>query len=202
MARSCEGCSKDGKSLYVVRGGKLLTINTDHEHLAMFEGEFLKSQEGSPVKEDLSKTTLDEAKTNEDHSQNLTVVKKQSMEKDNKEKEETPDVQVCDQASVDGSVHVIGEVVSEAVVAQGEEVGEAAVKVKKNDTIRFKRNGSSEWSEGKVISRAGKVGSKYDKWWNIRDIKTGHIQPEDFANLKELQRSQLKRSKAMTKGRM
>ena len=33
--------AKDGKSLFAVRGGRLLTINTDHAHVAMFEGEFL-----------------------------------------------------------------------------------------------------------------------------------------------------------------
>ena len=33
--------AKDGKSLFVVRGGRLVTVNTDHAQLATFDGEFL-----------------------------------------------------------------------------------------------------------------------------------------------------------------
>ena len=47
--------TKDGKSLYVVRGGRLITINTDHAQLAMFEGEFAghenKSESQNVVKQ-------------------------------------------------------------------------------------------------------------------------------------------------------
>ena len=38
-------CAKDGKLLYAVRAGRLLTVNSDHADIAMFEGEFLGKNE-------------------------------------------------------------------------------------------------------------------------------------------------------------
>ena len=33
--------AKDGIRLFLVRGGRLITVNTDHAQLATFDGEFL-----------------------------------------------------------------------------------------------------------------------------------------------------------------
>ena len=48
-------CGKDRKSLYAIRAGKLLTINSDHANIAMFEGEFLgKKDDTDSVAEGIS----------------------------------------------------------------------------------------------------------------------------------------------------
>ena len=36
--------AKDKKTLYVVRGGRFLSINSDHAQIAAFEGEFKNSE--------------------------------------------------------------------------------------------------------------------------------------------------------------
>ena len=56
--------------------------------------------------------------------------------------------------------------------------GLTSAKFKKNDMIRYKEDG--KWVEAKLISRAGKVGGKYESWWNIKNLETGHEQAEDL----------------------
>ena len=55
--------------------------------------------------------------------------------------------------------------------------------------IRFRKEGSDEWSRGKIHSRAGKATpssnkskgrrNKYENWWTIQDLESGHIEPLD-----------------------
>ena len=72
---------------------------------------------------------------------------------------------------------------------QGEDDNEknATIQLKdlrKADMIKFKRAGETEFSQGELTSRAGKVGGKHEHWWNIKDSQ-GHIQAEDTRAFKE-----------------
>ena len=60
--------------------------------------------------------------------------------------------------------------------------------IKKKDQIRFRVRDEEEWIIGKIVSRAGKVGQKYDKWWNIADNSTGHVKPMDTSSFTCLER--------------
>ena len=42
------------------------------------------------------------------------------------------------------------------------------VKLKKNQKIKFKETEDADWKEGTVLQRAGKVGGKYDGWYNVQ----------------------------------
>ena len=211
--------TKDGKSLYVVRSGKLLTVNTDHAQLAEFEGEFvrnpnLKESEASELKKkedekkfkeiqnqptimtSKQKEMKYEKESTQDTQQNN--VRSEEFDKESRRNKQNPMTSAGDQESVAGSSndmqkeHGQEEGESNESTKLSEQLGtseKASVfKVKKDDTIRYRKGESSEWIEAKVVSRAGKVGSKYDKWWNLRNTKTGHIEPEDFNSLKDIQR--------------
>ena len=51
--------------------------------------------------------------------------------------------------------------------------------IKKGDTLRFSMPGQNQEVEGRVLSRAGKVGGVYQKWWNIHNNETGEEQSYD-----------------------
>ena len=53
-------------------------------------------------------------------------------------------------------------------------------KLKKNMEIEFKALDSEEWKRGKIHSRAGKVGGKYENHWNL--IENGVIEEMNFEN--------------------
>ena len=58
--------TKDGKLLYAIRAGKLLTINSDHAQLSKFEGLIIDKTEGE-----------EEKSNNEDKSQeNIKVIER------------------------------------------------------------------------------------------------------------------------------
>ena len=54
--------------------------------------------------------------------------------------------------------------------------------------IRFKRVEGDEWEDGQIVSRAGKATSKYRNWWNVKNVKTGHIQAEDLGSSSTVQK--------------
>lgn len=41
---------------------------------------------------------------------------------------------------------------------------------RKNDKITYKLPNSEEWTEAKVLGRAGKATGRYPSWFNVRDI--------------------------------
>ena len=52
--------------------------------------------------------------------------------------------------------------------------------IKQNDMVKYKDDENSEWVQKQLISRAGKVGGKYQYWWNVKEMDLGHIQAEDL----------------------
>ena len=155
--------AKDRKTLYVVRGGKFLSINSDHAQIAAFEGEFQEKQ--GPV------------------ATPVTVPSRESTEKANKIPSEVitnNDNETDQHVSADVTEEVETEEVESADNCEGNNiVAPAAGKFKKNDLIRYKED--DRWVDAKLISRAGKVGGKYESWWNMKNIETGHERAEDLS---------------------
>ena len=60
--------------------------------------------------------------------------------------------------------------------------------VRKMDIVRFKRSSDDDWMTGEVSSRAGKATGMYSNFWNIKNIQTGHQQPEDVAKFTALEK--------------
>ena len=179
---------KDGKSLFVVRGGKLLTINSDDSQLANFEGEFL-SKSPSSDKDKEEKKAAPAQQVNVEIEDNSVICDKPSV----LPVPEAPvPIQEGDVASVEGGSATLDIEINKnqtntlteknnQINNDEDSVGE--FDVKKNDVVRFQKSADSEWMQGTVLSRAGKKGRKYDKWWNIQNSVTGHIQPEDFGDM-------------------
>ena len=159
---------KDRKTLYVVRGGKFLSINSDHAQIAAFEGDF----EGNSVRLDEKKCieaqpaeslNTDGENNNVDHDNQILVENVDPIV----EQDDTVGNADCVRSSGAGSVPVTD--------------------LKKNDVIRFKGI-DDVWVEAQLISRAGKVGGKYDSWWNLKNLQTGHEQAEDLESKAEITR--------------
>ena len=55
--------------------------------------------------------------------------------------------------------------------------------IKKGDIVRYKDAGTSKIVESKVLRRAGKKGGKYDRWWNLSNNESGHIEALDLGNV-------------------
>ena len=70
--------------------------------------------------------------------------------------------------------------------------------LRKADMIKFKRAGETEFNQGELTGRAGKVGGKHEHWWNIKDIQSGHIQAEDTRAFTELEKVEVATEEEMT----
>ena len=170
-------CTKDGKLLYAVRAGKLLTINSDHADIAMFEGEFLgenqqpTASEKNDETETANNTHFELLNNNEKQQNNKTTEnceqEEPSIQNNNIDNENNQELEALDDNDNENNIPCI---------------------VRKNDSIRFKRTQESEWENAKVVSRAGKATGKYKNWWNVQNNDTGHIQAEDFGQLVEFEK--------------
>ena len=60
-------------------------------------------------------------------------------------------------------------------------------RVGKGSLIRYRLSPDSEWTEGKVVSRAGKASGKYSTWWNVKNLSTGHIRAEDISSFEQIE---------------
>ena len=170
-------CGKDGKSLYAIRAGKLLTINSDHADIAMFEGEFLgKKDDTDSVVEGIS----NEVNTGENRGSSLHNISEQ-LALPGQNDAEVQDV-VENNTGADES-KVINDAESDNECVEKH----SSTAVLKGNLIRFKRLPESEWTEGKVVSRAGKASGKYNAWWNIKDLHTGHIKAEDTNSFDQIE---------------
>ena len=154
---------KDKKTLYVVRGGKLLSINSDHAQISPFEGELKKEEDKSSEKEEADRQQLryyEEVETTEDVS---------------------PNHEELDEEAVGSSLTINNEQpIENANQIEDEEKKNKMIKIKKSDVVRYKEEVGDEWIQREIVSRAGKVGGLYEKWWNVKDPDTGHVKPEDL----------------------
>ena len=121
-----------------------------------------------------STTTISKDTQSESSAQSQTVI----------QGEEITDVDTSSSASVNGEMATaidenVHDTTSEIRSTDKIKNHYAALKLKRNDLIRYKEE--DEWVEVQLTYRAGKVGSKYDSWWNIKNLKTGHESHEDLS---------------------
>jgi hypothetical protein len=57
------------------------------------------------------------------------------------------------------------------------------VKLKKDDKITYQLELAGEWSQGKILGRAGKATGKYSDWYNVKDKNNGEERSVDFGNV-------------------
>ena len=189
--------AKDKKSLYVVRGGRFRCINSDDSQLAAFEGSFegkgisleekvsedgsvQKSTEEAASNENINNATVCDFKNNKtDVNSASTVSKDLNLESIGHSQTESV-VDDIAEASVSGElVRTVDESNNDTNSKENFKSDYQTLKLKRNDVVRYKEN--DEWVEVQLTSRAGKVGSKYDSWWNIKNLKTGHESHEDLS---------------------
>ena len=189
--------TKDGKKLYAVRGGKLLTINTDHAQLAMFEGEFNKSCEKADVAigpqivdQDVVRVNnqIEDARKSNPNGCPLNVSNSASNELDSdKENSLTENISENPVTSTDDiSTESIASV--EPTQSSTPHDVNNGVKLKKNDVIRFQVTAGSEEVNGKVTGLGGKRNGIYDKWYNVKNLETGHEKSYDFGKIHSVQK--------------
>ena len=154
---------KDKKTLYVVRGGKLLSINSDHAQISRFEGEIRKEEKKLSERKEADKKEMrfyEEVETTEDTSVNQEELS---------------------QEAANGSLTSNNEPSKENVdQTEDSKKKSEMIKIKKSDVVRYKEEADGEWIKREIVSRAGKVGGLYEKWWNVKDCDTGHIKSEDL----------------------
>ena len=235
--------TKDGKLLYVVRAGRLLTINSDHAVLAKSEEKIVIGQINSNVSDEERESRVDQIKPTKlklahDELDDEVAVSKPEEEEPVADTEEgsyvspgplqggyvspdplqdgyvspdplqggyvSPDPLQGGYVSpgrlqlVDREVHVAGEE-TPILVPDDARAGSNRNKVshkdlKKNMTIEYIDHGNRK--TGYIVSRAGKVGSKkgkgkegkYEHYWNVQDIESGHISVVDTKQLEEISR--------------
>ena len=164
----------------MVRGGRFLTINSDHADVALFEGKILqpksvaqKSDEGSA--KDMPRKNLDQ----ENEEKKTTQQKEEAEEKEEMNSKESKEKNQRKKVRVD----------NQSPVSEPKRIN--VRDIKKNDIISFKRNEDSQWEEVKIIGRAGKVGGKNEMWWNTMNLVSGHKVAENFGEI-ELYKESMK----------
>ncbi len=181
--------TKDGKSLYVVRGGRLITINTDHAQLAMFEGEFVGQEENV----DSTNVNNNNNSNNNNNNNNNTNISSTAGVTDSIE--HTNRTHSTEHTNTENAAAILNDSISqieqdrETVISNNSTSisGGERTDIKKGNTVRYKAADSSEALEAKVLGRAGKKGGKYDQWWNLCNTETGHITAVDLGDVDILQ---------------
>ena len=202
--------TKNGKLLYAIRKGRLLTINSDHATLAKFEGELLK---GSSIEKEIprAKESVDpsNANTEEDEApprQEEMIIQQRSqngLAVDSNTPDEGTEGEEAINPQVETNVleeETLGE--EEIVAPEQERVEEDnpslnpttntskvdKSKLREKDKIRFRKSSDLDWKTGVLVKRAGKVRGKYQNYWNIQNPETGHISVENAEEFTDLER--------------
>ena len=173
-------CAKDGKSLYAVRAGRLLTINSDHADIALFEGEFLESGDN---KETSKETDGVDSTENKDGDLDLNEQAAEVRDENPIEVQNENENDMVNNNVPGNETHNNNENNN-----NNNNNNNNKTNIHRNDSIRFKRTRESSWEEGKVISQAGKASGKYRDWWNIQNNDTGHIQAENLGEVAEVEK--------------
>ena len=67
--------------------------------------------------------------------------------------------------------------------------------IKPRTLIRFRKEGATDWIQGRVHFRAGKATTKkskgkknkYENWWNVHNIESGHMEPLDAEKFESIE---------------
>ena len=195
-----------GKLLYAVRGGRLLTINSDHaklvkskdgevifkeavgvyektaEKVSLKTPRFLSSQDGVSIPEPNLGGESEQVMHEVVELEEEVDIEDDQAEETEVTTEETNNVILTD----------LGEGETEAP-SQGRMIDYKQLKPK--ILIRFRKEGASDWNQARVHSRAGKVSTKkckgktnkYENWWNVHDLDSGHMEPLDAERFESIE---------------
>ena len=185
--------ARDGKSLFAVRAGRLLTINADYADLAKFEGEFLGNP--SPETEMVKQTGEQQVARDEAGNRNMKYIHVPEDEVGREAEVQELPGEGENAAVATGSGPTAhrtvragpgreaeeGDQEVQETRDDGQEVEEVrpqglekvdAARLKSHDLIQYRdANGVVR---GKVLGRAGKAKGPLNKWWNVQDEGTGH----------------------------
>ena len=154
----------NGKKLFIDKGSHVATVNRDD---AVVQGEefwsFDKEEDAKEEEMRVETTSRSDVSPQHDNEHDHSEEHSNDSEKDKEissEKEHTE------------------EIVSEGDnITQSNNVSQttrlSARDSKRGDKLRFSVEGCDEVIEGQVLSRGGKVGGKYERWWNIENCTTG-----------------------------
>ena len=182
---------KDGKSLYVVRGGRFLTVNADHADVATFEGELMTKVSTNEAKKDNSdeKEKVTEPVETKEHTINENMNGSPVLE-NVENMNGSPELETVENMNDSPELENAEEEVRPATELNenNENNNESQIinvkQIKQNDTISFKRKlDDPEWQKVKINRRAGKAGGKYQHWWNTTNVTTGQKEAEDFGKI-------------------
>ena len=182
-----------GKLLYAVRGGKLLTINSDHAKLVSSRDNEIVPKaavwdNNALVEDEVSRTTrfIGEEPVSSDSQQDETESDEYGAPTEMSVVGNAGDDSTAFDDNTSNEEEAVGERDSAGIVLE-RSIGLKHLKPK--IVIRFRKEGSDEWSQGKIHSRAGKATpssnkskgrrNKYGNWWTIQDLESGHIEPLD-----------------------
>ena len=195
-----------GKLLYAVRGGRLLTINSDHAKLVKSKDNEVICEEAVRVNEKTAeKVSLKTPRfiSNQDGvsipEPNLGGESEQVMhevveleEEVDIEDDQAEETEVTTEETNNVILTDLGEGETEAP-SQGRMIDYKQLKPK--ILIRFRKEGASDWNQARVHSRAGKVSTKkckgktnkYENWWNVHDLDSGHMEPLDAERFESIE---------------
>ena len=157
----------NGKLLYAVRAGSLLTINTDHAVLVKSGEEVLaKTQTNAQAASGIPASA---------HTSGLSLSDPMSR---------TPASAPASGLSSTDPMSGIPETAAHDLTGDesntiGERTDNLKVshdKIKRHSMIRFKKSGETEWTRGLVGIRAGKATNTYKHHWNITNLDTNHTE--------------------------
>ena len=155
----------NGKKLFIDKGSHVATVNRDDavvqgEEFWSFDKEEDTKQEEIQIEAtsngDISYQQYDQEQCNPDESDSDNTKDRETLS----EKEHTEEI--------------VGEGDDITQSTDGSQTSRcSAIDIKRGDKLRFRVEGCDEVIEGQVLGRGGKVGGKYERWWNIEDGKTG-----------------------------
>ena len=199
--------TKDGKLLYAIRKGRLLTINSDHASLAKFEGTFVDNPtpttEATEGFEEVPETD-EQAIYSPPGSNQIEELAEIDIQGDNSGEDDRNEVEEptnSEEINGEGTLHNVREEPEHGEFDNSEprndvEGSETAIRTRKvdknelreKDMIRFKKSSEEDWKRGFLIKRAGKVRGKYQDHWNVQNSESGHISVENAEEFSDIEK--------------
>ena len=180
----------NGKKLFVDKGAHVATVNRDY---AVKRGEEFWNTDMLHLEESTNTSVTSEVEQYEnDLIQQVGEELVQTCSNNNRSGTGTND-----EFGVDANEVNAVEEHDDVILPRGQEFHEDVTRndfhikdIRKGHILNFIPGDSDKELSGKVLSRAGKVGGKYESWWNIRDNETGEEQSFDSSKFRALKKIQ------------
>lgn len=153
----------NGKKIFIDKGSNIATVNRDE---AVIQGEEFWSYNREDVQNEVAVPQNQEVETCDAEIVNEVNNNTPNGLDENAQRDEDH--------PADEHIH---EGQQEEQMAAHDNIRESPIK--KGDTLKFVTAESNQEIEGRVMSRAGKKGGLYGKWWNIHNNETGEEKSYD-----------------------